>query len=127
MCLDEIKAISDDSYFNEDHIVFLLNKYRVALLKKAYETTAATIPESNYQTVCVDLEQYDSLAGNICGNGRYLRSVQKIPYTLPFGKTKVYTSDYYSKEINFVSRDRMRYIGSNRYTKNNIYASIAPD
>ena len=34
MCLDEIKMVSDDSYFNQDHIIFLADKYRAFLLKK---------------------------------------------------------------------------------------------
>ena len=37
LVLDEVKINSDDSYFNEDHIVFLLNKYRSFVLKKELE------------------------------------------------------------------------------------------
>ena len=33
MVLDEIKSISDDSLITEDHVIFLLNKYRTFLLK----------------------------------------------------------------------------------------------
>lgn len=32
MILDEIKAISDDSYFEEEHIIFLMNLWRSTLL-----------------------------------------------------------------------------------------------
>jgi hypothetical protein len=33
MVLDELKAKSDDFYYTEDHIIFLLDKYRAFLLK----------------------------------------------------------------------------------------------
>ena len=33
LVLDELKISSDDSTFNENHIVFLLSKYRAFLLK----------------------------------------------------------------------------------------------
>lgn len=32
MILDEIKAISDDSYFEEEHILFLMNIWRAKIL-----------------------------------------------------------------------------------------------
>jgi hypothetical protein len=33
MCLDEIKAISDDSIVTEDHVIFLANQYRLFLIE----------------------------------------------------------------------------------------------
>jgi len=33
LALEELKLTSDDSYYTEDHILFLLNKYRAFLLK----------------------------------------------------------------------------------------------
>jgi hypothetical protein len=33
MVLDELKVISDDSHFQEEHVMFLLDKYRGFLLK----------------------------------------------------------------------------------------------
>ena len=32
-CLDAIKAVSDDSHVNEEHVLFLLSKYRSTLLQ----------------------------------------------------------------------------------------------
>ena len=34
MVLDELKGMSDDFSFTEDHIVFLLDKYRAFILKQ---------------------------------------------------------------------------------------------
>ena len=56
MVLDEIKLTSDDSIINENHVIFLLNKYRTFLLKQRYSDIKKPIPESNYQTICLDLE-----------------------------------------------------------------------
>ena len=39
MVLDELKLMSDDSNFNEDHIIFLLSKYRSFILKQTYYKT----------------------------------------------------------------------------------------
>ena len=36
MCLDTLKITSDDSIFNEDHILFLINRYRSILLQQKY-------------------------------------------------------------------------------------------
>ena len=36
MCLDALKITSDDAIFNEDHILFLVNKYRNLLLQQKY-------------------------------------------------------------------------------------------
>jgi hypothetical protein len=33
MVLDSVKIVSDDSIINEDHVIFLLNKYRAFLIK----------------------------------------------------------------------------------------------
>ena len=37
MVLDELKLFSDDSSFTEEHVRFLLDKYRMYILKQQYE------------------------------------------------------------------------------------------
>lgn len=128
MCLDELKLMSDDANFNEDHIAFLCGKYRSFLLKQRYYTDIKkTISESNYQTICLDLIEVPAISGETCEGGSYLRSKNKIPVTLMIGNPRVYPTDYYQGEIAYVSRDRMRYVGYNKWMKNIIYCSIAPD
>ena len=46
---------------------------------------------------------------------------------MQLGAPRVYPTDYYQGDIAFVSRDRMRYVGENKYLKNIIYCSINPD
>ena len=125
MVLDEIKLTSDDSIINENHVIFLLNKYRTFLLKQRYSDIKKPIPESNYQTICLDLE--NDTNNIFCGSANYLKSKTKVPFLMKIGNPRVYPSNYFQGEITYVSRDRMRYIGHNKYMQNIIYASVGPD
>lgn len=127
MVLDEIKGMSDDFSFTESHVIFLLDKYRGFLLKQRYSDIKKPIPESNYQTICLDLQEVPAISGEPCEGGVYLRSTIKVPYLMQVGNPRVYPIDYYQGEITYVSRDRMRYVGHNKYLSNIIYCSINPD
>lgn len=127
MVLDELKLYSDDALYTEEHVMFLLGKYRTFLLKQRYSDVKKQIPESNYQTICLDLIEVPAISGEPCEGGSYLRSKEKIPFLMKIGNPKVYPVDYYQGEITYVSRERMRYVGYNKYLKNIIYASIGPD
>lgn len=126
MCLDEIKMISDDAYFTQDHIIFLADKYRAFLLKKNYLDLKKAIPESDYQTICLDLEKVPGIEGDDC-SGAYLRSIKKLPNILPVGTPKVSSTDFLAGEITYVSRERMKYVGYNKFLKGIIYCTIGPD
>lgn len=127
MVLDELRCTSDDSLFNEEHVIFLLGKYRGLLLKQQYKDVKKEIPESNYQTLCLDLIQVPAISGEPCEGGVYLRSKDKIPFLMPISNPRVYTEDYYQGSITFVSKERMRHVGYNRWLPNIIYASLGPD
>ena len=127
MILDEMKISTDDSYFTEDHIMYLINKYRVLILKQRYSDIKKQIPESNYQTICLDLIEVPAISGEPCEGGSYLRSKEKVPFLMQIGVPKIYPIDYYQGEITYVSRERMRYIGYNKYLQNIIYCSLGPD
>lgn len=127
LVLDELKLQSDDATFTEEHIIFLLDKYRSFILKQRYSDIKKQIPESNYQTICLDLIQVPAISGEPCEGGVYLRGKQKIPTLLGIGNPVVSTLDYYQGDITYISRERMRYIGYNKYLQNIIYCSIGPD
>lgn len=127
MVLDELKLYSDDALYTEEHVMFLLGKYRTFLLKQRYSDVKKQIPESNYQTICLDLIEVPAISGEPCEGGSYLRSKEKIPFLMKIGNPRVYPIDYYHGEITYVSRDRMRYVGYNKYLQNIIYASLGPD
>lgn len=126
MCLDELQLSSDDATFTQDHIVFLANKYRAFLLKKNYIDLKKEIPESNYQDLCLNLETVKGIDGDDCSD-TYLRSTEKLPDTLPVGTPRISTADFLKGEITFVSRERMKYVGHNKFLKGIIYATLGPD
>ena len=127
MVLDEIKSISDDAFFTEEHVLLLVNNYRNFILKQRYSDIKKPIPESNYQTICLNLIQVPAIAGAPCEGGTFLRSKEKVPFMMKIGTPKVYPINYYLGEITYVSRERMRYVGYNKYLQNIIYASLGPD
>lgn len=126
LVLDELKLTSDDSLINENHVIFLLSKYRNFILKQRYSDIKKPIPESNYQTICLDLQVTDNIEGVSCA-GSTLKSIQQIPNLMKIGNQRVYPTDYFQGEITIVSRERLRYVGHNKYLKNIIYCAIGPD
>lgn len=119
--------VSDDSFITLEHVLFLASKIRALVLKQRYSDIKREIPESNYQTICLELEPVNAISGEPCEGGQYLRSKQKIPTTMTVGNTSVYPIDFYHGGITYVSRERMRYVGNNRWLKNIIYSSLGPD
>ena len=122
--LDRIKAISDDSIITEDHVIFTIDKVRAALLYQKYGEVKREVIESNYQTLCLDLEQVTN--SDVCGE-IYMRTTKSIPSLLNIGNTSIYPLDFYKGNIAFVSRERMKYVGYNKLLQNVIYASLNPD
>lgn len=127
MVLDELKLSSDDSFYTKDHIIFLLVKYRSFLLKQRYSDIKKQIPDSDYQSICLDLIEVPAISGEPCEGNSYLRSKNKVPTTMMIGNPRVYPMDFYQGEITYISRDRMRYVGYNKFLRNIIYCSKAPD
>ena len=123
-CLDAIKAFSDDSYVNEDHIVFLLSKYRGSLLQQ-YHNIKKLIPDSNYQTICLTLTSTDSIP---CTNGAILKSNEEVPSLMPIGNPSIYLfNGFESENIVFIPFTRLKTVGWNKWKKNFIYVAVGPD
>lgn len=132
MVLDLSKAsTSDDSFFTEDHIVFLLKRYRSFLIKKEQEKQRSSTDiasEFEYQQICLDLEKTPAIDGEPCTGGYYLRTTKKIPKLLEGVQPRVYPIDFFQGiNISYVPRDKMRYIGTNKFLQNIIYVSLGPD
>lgn len=137
MVLDSVKIVSDDSFLNEQHIMFLLDKYRASLLKTTYGKSANTytassitasrlLSEANYQTLCLDLEVVDALPG-LCEKGKLLRSVAEIPPMMHLGLRSVYTENFFVSDVALIEKERLRYVGHDRWRRNSLYASLGPD
>lgn len=122
---DILKIISDDAIFEDEHIIFLSGRFRNLLIKKYYDTPKKSIPQSVYQTICLDLTYSDN--PDICGVDNYLMSVQKIPNVMSIGNNSVYPLNYFIGNIEFINKDRFRYAGKNKYLKNIIFATLGPD
>ena len=132
MILDECKlTTSDDLYINEDHVIFLIKRYRSFLIKKEQErekSTTDVASEFEYQQICLDLEKVEAIPGFPCEGGYYLRSTKPIPKILEGTVPRVYPIDFYGNvNISYVSRERMRFVGTNRFLGNIIYVSTGPD
>lgn len=127
MILDECKVISDDSYFTEEHVMFLVGNYRAALLKREMNKPGNNLSKSNYQKICVSLEQYSPFEEDICAGSSYLKSVEKIPQVMGDNVMKVYPTDFSQNHMIYVSPDRFPYTGNNRWTQNMIYVTKNPD
>lgn len=124
--LDTLKEVSDDSHFTEEHVIYMLGKVRSLLLKQRYSDLRKEIPQSNYQTVCIDLERINGIDGLPC-TGAYLKSKTTIPDMMEIGAKKLSTMDFFGGNLNYVSPSKFKYSGSNKYVKNQIYGTIAPD
>ena len=131
MVLDLAKtSASSDSFYTESHVLFLCRKYRAFLIKKEQEKklTVEQADVFEQQQICLDLEPKAAIDGEPCTGGYYLWTTKAIPKIVEGTQLQVYPIDYYQgTNISYISRDRMRYVGTNKYLKNIIYTSIGPD
>lgn len=132
LVLDELKVISDDATYTEDHIIFLLKQYRKFLIKKEKDKDKSSADSTSdfeeQQQICLDLEETDTCCCQPCSEGEYLKSKQKLPKILEGTTPRIHPMNYYDNiRVCFVSRDRMKYVGTNKYLQNIIYVSLGPD
>lgn len=140
MVLDELKLISDDAHFTEEHVIFLLKKFRAYVLKTEKERNklldaainAASgvigldYSDENYQNITLEMQAVDAVPG-FPSKGRYLKSYQKVPKLLGIGKVRIYASDFFSSEIQFVSAEGFKYSADSPYMQKIVYAAVGPD
>lgn len=107
MCLDEIKLSSDDSYITEDHILFLISKYRAFALRQKYEKTNMPVSESNYQLISV--QPNSSI----------------IPDIMTVAKPRVFQETTGTiKYLTYVSPHRYHFVGKNSILTSITYCTI---
>lgn len=134
MVLDEAKIASDDAFYTKEHIMFLLNKYRAAVLKQNYIQSKAVnrsyqysiVQDDNYQMLCIDLVPTASFDGIECVGNDYLKSKEKLPSLLNIGTTRLSTADQFQGDMSLVSNIRFPY-ASSRYSRDWIYGTIGKD
>ena len=127
-CLDEVKASNGDSNITEEYVIFLANQYRLFLIEqKKLKQGEAALSSSNEQTVCIDLEKVDAIPGLEYCNDVYLRSIQEIPEIVSEESVKVNLVDLFNIMTAYVSKERFKYVGHNKYLRNIIYTTLGPD
>lgn len=120
MCNDLLKGMSDDFTYTEEHIAYLLDKFRALLLKQRYGNDPKKhVPYSNYQTLEISLKTPETPT-------RPIKSDNKIPYMLQLGIPRITkgNNDYYDVEWEFISRERLPFVGKNKYLKKIRYAAV---
>lgn len=117
MCLDEIKLASDDSYITEDHILFLIGKYRSFLLKQKYEKSNMPVAKSNFQKYMV--KSNGGAVGSTSGSvPKFMNIAQPVVFTNPRGITG--EDKYYT----YVPFHRFKFVGNNKYLSKIKYCTI---
>lgn len=115
MCLDLLKGSSDDFYYTEEHVAYLLDKFRAFVLKQRYGSDPKKhVPYSNYQTLDITIKN----------DSNRLISVESIPYTLQIGIPRITVDEYYDTKVEFTSRERLPFVGYNKFLKNIIYSAV---
>ena len=122
MCLDLLKGMGDDFTYTEDHVAYLLDKFRALLLKQRYgNDPKKLIPYSNYQNINIEF--------SLSAKERYLKILtnnSKIPYMLQLGIPRLIkvNDNYHTEKYEYVSRERFKFTGKNKYLKNITYFTI---
>lgn len=131
MVLDELKINSDDSVWENDHIVFLLNKYRAFLCQQRYSGIKKDIPLAYYQGIHLEINEpqiKDSL--------QVSSSKLPVPAMINFNGFELENSvapvnsdkvDYFKHDYNLVPIDRFKFIGYNKWLKPEVYCAVSYD
>ena len=123
MCLDLLKGMSDDFTYTEDHVAYLLDKFRALLLKQRYGNDPKKhVPYSNYQNVEVTFN-------NTTEYKKIIKSDKTIPNMLQLGIPRITTPDeyYYNYRFELTSRERLPSTGNNKFTSMINYCAINED
>ena len=126
MILDQARMVTDDISLNEEHVLFLANRARAALLTQKYKTMKLEVLDANYQVLCIGLTE--NRVGSECAGDSVLVSKVKVPNRLNIGNDLVTPYNYLKgTNISLIPIERMRYVGFNKFLKNIIYAAIGHD
>jgi len=125
MIFDELKIKVDDSHWEVDHIIFLLNKYRAAILKQRYSGFKRSISATWYQQITIPFNNDSSI----------MKSLKKVPPLVNLYGLELHTSasttstdqQSYKYKITLVSPERFEYVQVNKWLKDIIYCTIAYD
>lgn len=131
---DELKLASKDRYYELEHIVYLMDKYRAMILKQRYGDVRRDISESNFQGIPLALEDaydYTVTNGQKLAGGEFLKSTIAIPKLLTLSgsplATKITKLDGFSGDYSYVNRERFKSVGHNKWLRNQVYCTVGSD
>lgn len=137
---DELKLSSDDSPWEVEHIIFLLNKYRAILTKQRYGGAKKDVPLEYYQiwelgqlelpTNNTDVRRtfsFEKPVPSILNLHGVLLETSVSYHTAPLEEN--YTTGYVENniDVNFINPDRFKYLGYNKWLTSQPYATIGYD
>lgn len=137
---DELKLSSDDSPWEVEHIIFLLNKYRAILTKQRYGGAKKDVPLEYYQiwelgqlelpTNNTDVRRtfsFEKPVPSILNLHGVLLETSISYHTAPLEEN--YTTGYIENniDVNFINPDRFKYLGYNKWLSSQPYATIGYD
>ena len=122
--LDEAKVISDDTLLENEHLIYIANKYRALLFNQKYKGKKIEIPFAWYQRLNVNFT-YPSIGSNI------YKSTKQIPKILDttnlWQYTFISTKGINTPNLNFINPQRFKICGYNKWTGNELYGTIDLD
>jgi len=124
LVLDSLKLFGDDSVWEDSHIVAQVNKYRSLLIKQRYLDRKKEIPTAFFQRLNVKFD-------TAYFRGDIYKSLKPIPNSVDNGLIHAYThvsSDGISSmNFNFITPQRFKVVGYNKWLRNEIYVTIDLD
>lgn len=122
--MDEMKIFSDDSSWENEHFIHIINKQRALLFNQKYKGKKVEIPFAWYQRLNVNFT-YPSIGSNI------YKSTKKIPPILDttnlWQYTFISTDGANTPNLNFINPQRFKTCGYNKWTSNELYGTIDLD
>lgn len=122
--LDEAKVISDDALLENEHLIYIANKYRALLFNQKYKGKKVEIPTSWYQRLNVGFTTK-------MANSNIYKSIKQLPNTIDMGNQWLYTfasiSGIGSNYLNVINSHRFKNVGFNKWTSKQTYCTIDVD
>jgi len=128
---ERIRQNIDDSDITNREIIFHVNNQRALFYRNQYNQRNRAVDEEIKQILRFELEPDKT---EVCGTQDDCYVVvtkQKLPPTIEFhdknGIFKITSLDKVAIPFNFVSWNEFPYVGFNKFTKNQVYATVGPN
>jgi len=121
---DELKLYSDDSVWENEHLIQIVTKYRSLLFTQKYKGKKVEIPFAWYQRLNINFSPV-TIGKSI------FKSIKKLPLILDTGNLWQYTfmnlNGTATDNLNFVNPQRFKNVGFNKWLSKQVYSTIDLD